>query len=331
MEQTSYVPTVFNDIHSDFLTKGDVITFDAFGDGIQRKFKVMKIDGYIATLLSIEDATYTKIYQSSPEHKGIVAMSYYQGQEGSSTSAVVRTDFYNDFNCTAIYEGPFSRAVYDTDESTHWPGGYDADYYSNVVVYNKLSQQVRDAIIDTDVDQYLYLINVNVSKDTEIPSHWQSFVKIPQVSHSEGTEPVVDYYQTLNAVGKRNIGLRHIYVPCITDLLEYYGISPEDTNNGVHELTYDQLDAICPSDNALGYYSAHNQFWLRAVAVNAQNFWLDSYSYDALTLVVKQYEEYPESLVYEPMFWHGPVWWQENYRFMFKIDLALIPITKITE
>jgi hypothetical protein len=77
------------------LTKGDIISFDALGDGTQKRFRVIDVDsGNTVKLLGLDDLGQS-VYNASSRTVTFDNGSSYQDYEGSDLDTYLNTTYYN--------------------------------------------------------------------------------------------------------------------------------------------------------------------------------------------------------------------------------------------
>lgn len=76
------------------LVKGDIIHFDALGDGTQKRFKVMKVDENNTTLMSLDDSI-SSVYNKPSVTDVFDDGKSYQKYEDSALDSMINTTYYN--------------------------------------------------------------------------------------------------------------------------------------------------------------------------------------------------------------------------------------------
>ena len=74
--------------------KGQIIKFDAMGDGTQKRFRVLSIDGSNAKLLGMDDLG-NSVYNATDRTIAFDNGSSYQNYEGSDLDTYLNTTYYN--------------------------------------------------------------------------------------------------------------------------------------------------------------------------------------------------------------------------------------------
>jgi len=156
------------DIHKLFHlipNKGDIISFDAFGDGTQKRFRVIKIEDNIATLMSLDNSVSSKYnntdtrvqfddgnsYQQYTD--GVLDLmmnnTYYNSLSQKTQAAIIATDKIQ--SCYSLTAGQDSLADFNILSSN------GTTYAYNRVTQKAIGTRVCSALDMDDIKEYFNL------------------------------------------------------------------------------------------------------------------------------------------------------------------------------
>ena len=184
------------------VAKGDIISFDAFGDGTQQRFRVLSVNGTVAKIIGFEPGFTGKISDGS-RHSGTFSNGEnYAAYEGSYVDVGLETTYYSSLSASvknAIIAENYTQFACTAPAAGQVPTEHDFNIQRVTSVqvhsYDKLGEKVVGSrhVRSFDIQDLIEYFEFTPTNNT-IPA--QTLIELL----TDSTTPPSNYYGIISAM-----------------------------------------------------------------------------------------------------------------------------------